>query len=835
MAVRYTCTVPAFNEDEFVIEIWDSAFSDTPVAFDIAEHSLVIDHKGGSERHDPLMPTECNFSMIIAGAATEALIDDMAAAAEGRFTVRVERNGSLYWCGVILADVGRYEDKYYPYNFDISATDGIGALKDVEYKNGSNSYTGDARLVSHILNCLNKLSHITTHYDASTEPLLLTALDWWEDSMTKTTDADPLYLTWADHATFYIYDNDSTDKKHRSCYEVLENILKTFGARITYNDGMYWVEQISVRSSDSFYGRRYSRDGTVLVTATYTTANTVDQTVSGSRMAGGSREFFPPLQLARVKFLTYTRQNYLAGYSFNDTDGTQTISKPVNYNGGAAVMNLTGGLQITYTNDAYTGNTTDQLIFVFEIRIVIGGKAVLRQYQIQNFSVNYFPSTWETDSGSTAISLAVPTWPTPAIGSTATYNFPVSYTTPPLIANGSNVTFEIELVNIKKYNGDSVFTGDFTITWTLNNPWLEIYSYGHPSLNEDLINYTSLNDDATNTAVYEVETLLGDGENPNTIGKLKIGTSSISLTDADVWGAGSDTPSMHIGELLSETIVGGQLVPILKHIGTFYGDFTAWRRFNDGTNTWLMLQARHNCLRNEIDGVWFETNYGTGYSTTKVKKTIKDPWLPGQHLTTIKSASSGSGTLPELVGNPSSTVLLPVASTSTTAEKAAGSVTSIPVGTLSSGDFGVGDSLTIVNPMSGTFDVLTVTSTSAAGATSIDVSGSLSDDYPIGSYIIKSTLSGTGAGVSVITNTITTGSNSVGVPAGKVLEYFTAIHGSSSGVLIVGTTNGGSEIMDYANFDTAGYVNQVMRYFSTATTIYFTGFTGSLTVKLKVA
>lgn len=836
MAVRFTCTVPSYNGAEFVIDIYDSAFSDTATEFDIAEDSLIIDRKGGQERHDPFQPTECSFTMMIAGATEEALITDLAGAAEGRFSVRIEKDGNLHWCGVILADIARLEDSYYPYHFEVTATDGIGALKDIEYKNGSNSYTGDARLVSHVLNCLGKLPHVATFYDASTEQFLRTSIDWWEDSMTKTAAADPLYLTWLSHATFYKYDSNTTDKRHRSCYEVLETVLKTFGARISFHEGTYWIEQISVRSSDSFYTRRYTRDGTALVHETYSTANTLNQTAAGARLRGGVREFFPPLQYARVEFLTYTRQNYLSGYAWNDGATSATIYKDVNYNGGSASMQLTGNLRITYTNDSYTGSTNDQLIFVFEIRIVIGGKAVLRQYTIQNFSVNYGNTTWETDTGSNAASIAVSTWPTPSTGNTATFNYPVSFSTPPLQASGTNMYFEIDLVNIKKYNGDSVFLGDFTISWTLENPWLEIYTYGHPSLNEDSIVYHSVNGSTTNSSIYEVETLAGDGENVNTIGKLKIGTSSAALTDAAVWGAGSDTPALHIGELLAETIIAGQLTPIKKAFGTFYGDFTVWRRFNDGTTSWLLLSGRYNCLRDEIDGEWFETNYGSsGYSTTKIKKQIKDPWLPPFHLGTIKGVNTGSGVDPELVANPQSTVLAPVANTATTSVKAAGSVTSLPVGTLSSGDFGVGDALTIVNPITGAYDTLSVTATSTTGDTDIAVTGTLSYDYPIGSYIIKSTLSGTGAGISVITNTITTGSNSVDVPAGKVLEYFTAIHATDSGVLIVGTTNGGSEILDYADFDTAGYVNQVMRYFDTATTLYFTGFTGSITIKMKVA
>jgi len=71
-------------------------------------------------------------------------------------------------------------------------------------------------------------------------------------------------------------------------------------------------------------------------------------------------------------------------------------------------------------------------------------------------------------------------------------------------------------------------------------------------------------------------------------------------------------------------------------------------------------------------------------------------------------------------------------------------VTSIPISEiLTDGDLYVGDTIAIINPLSGEWDELTVTATTEAGDTSIAVSGTLNANYPINSTIFKKPKIGT--------------------------------------------------------------------------------------------
>ncbi len=86
-------------------------------------------------------------------------------------------------------------------------------------------------------------------------------------------------------------------------------------------------------------------------------------------------------------------------------------------------------------------------------------------------------------------------------------------------------------------------------------------------------------------------------------------------------------------------------------------------------------------------------------------------------------------------------------------------------------------------------------------------------------------------GADPVSASITTGAPSVAIPAGKLLEKFVVI-GAASGTFSLGTTVSGTDLFESEPYDTNGAVFVIEKYFKTAGNIYFSGFTGTLTVKL---
>ena len=85
--------------------------------------------------------------------------------------------------------------------------------------------------------------------------------------------------------------------------------------------------------------------------------------------------------------------------------------------------------------------------------------------------------------------------------------------------------------------------------------------------------------------------------------------------------------------------------------------------------------------------------------------------------------------------------------------------------------------------------------------------------------------------VTISSATITGASNSMAIPAGRILSKVVVVSAGHDDFQL-GTTDGGSELVEDGQSSTAGEVYVLERYFVSSGTIYFTGMSGNLTVKL---
>ncbi len=85
--------------------------------------------------------------------------------------------------------------------------------------------------------------------------------------------------------------------------------------------------------------------------------------------------------------------------------------------------------------------------------------------------------------------------------------------------------------------------------------------------------------------------------------------------------------------------------------------------------------------------------------------------------------------------------------------------------------------------------------------------------------------------VSISSATINGGSNSMAIPAGRILSKVVVVS-SGHDEFALGTTNGGSELLEDGQSSSSGEVYVLERYFGSSGTIYFTGMAGNLNVKL---
>ena len=313
MAARFQTTVYNEKGRKIVVTIKDKVFSGMTYDFDTIGLQLQYDSESsqGQERFTPIIGSRCSLSLLINNNDLQTLLLDIGLAVEGRFTMELtayeddNTTVSFKWYGYIVTDLVEFEDipLSIGYQAQISAIDGLGWLKTLDYKSAVGPYNGQDTVVQHILNCLNQLDFVQENLVANSLPVLHTIFNWHENTTAYSANSDYSLLTVIQHRAFYHKDTKS-NYNYQSCYDVLKKICQTFGARLIFSGNQYWFIQVNEYSRTPATKRyfKYSALG-VQSAGTFTadlTISNIQTNLPGSdlmRLSGGKWTYYPSLKM----------------------------------------------------------------------------------------------------------------------------------------------------------------------------------------------------------------------------------------------------------------------------------------------------------------------------------------------------------------------------------------------------------------------------------------------------------------------------------------------------------------------------------------------------------
>lgn len=761
MAKRYTCTAPSYKGISYTIEIYDSLYAGGVTTFKAGPDLFTLNYANeNGKRWTPIIGSELSFTFYVEDSGGEQFMADIASGTINRFTVKVLSGSSIFWTGIITPSSTERDDYDYPISFDIRATCGISILKNIPYLNSGALYTGVASFKTHLINALGKLG--TTALYSSSDVFLRTSVDWWDTAVAVSNSTDPLDKYGVDHWTFYqFHTTGGVEDDVMSCYEVISEICKAMGARIYMMNGAFWVEQISYKTGN-FVSRNYTKTGSYLTFDSFSGSNVLNRTTTGARNIGGGGYFsyYPALRRVDVNYHSFARYNLFVGTQFVSNLTVQDVSRNLTYditdNSGTTTLKITGNMPVQITNNAFVISAQNPVNVVFKARIEFGGYRWTNTFTRVNNGVYFSTGAWTAAGLGGYFYFQCSFNVLPAIGAKISNFTPVSIITGPMIATGGSQVFSIELDSVQKayqifppesatITATSGPTGsplDLDVAYTVENIWIEVFDDGTPALREDVIAYPILGD----VDNYEKETIdvrIGGSVHPNLVGRVRRYTGS-AWVDATTWGTGGGTKLKTISALLGQLTIQGQNINIRKMRTTAFGSLTLYKRYRTDGIDWLMMGGRWNAQRDEFTGEFFELNYGPeGVASTPVKVIntggIKHPTTAGGgNGAVIVGAPTTSGNPGFNVSFPPS-VLDPLKNNTTASAIAKGaSISSLSVSVaLNGNDYAVGDIITIVNPVTGEKDDLTVTAAPIIGATSMLVSGTATAAYPQGAFLIK--------------------------------------------------------------------------------------------------
>lgn len=408
MASRFQTTVYNEKGRKIVVAIKDKVFSGMTYDFDTIGLQLQYDSESqqGQERFTPIIGSRCSLSLLINNNDLQTLLFDIGLAVEGRFTMELtayeddNTTVSFKWYGYIVTDLVEFEDVplVIGYQAQISAIDGLGWLKTLDYKSAVGPYNGQDTIVQHILNCLNQLDFVQENLVANSLPVLHTIFNWHENTIAYNAASDYSLLTVIQHRAFYHKDTKS-NYVYQSCYDVLKKICQTFGARLIFSGNQYWFIQVNEYSRTPATKRyfKYSALG-VQSAGTFTadlTISNIQTNLPGSdlmRLSGGKWTYYPALKNVVVRYNHFAKQNLLAGVEYNYATNTTpviTTTPTLDASNPDARLSYTGILG--FYAQALNPVNFEPFQFVFAVKVV----SIINSFPLQGFE----NANWTLGSG----------------------------------------------------------------------------------------------------------------------------------------------------------------------------------------------------------------------------------------------------------------------------------------------------------------------------------------------------------------------------------------------------------------------------------------------------
>ncbi len=197
----------------------------------------------GGDKYQPIVGSSVDIQMVY-----ESAIDDLFTEESQSIKVILRRDSTLKWNGFVSP--GQYHrmfnrPKHYA---TITATDGLGELKHIKFEDSNGDpYYGQEEEIVVIANILLKTGHSLDIYEA---------VSIFDQNHDTGADKSPLNQTYIYQEGYW---DEQTDERS-SCYEVLEDILRKYGATIR-TQSIWFIIRPNLYSLDTFTFRQFNSAG----------------------------------------------------------------------------------------------------------------------------------------------------------------------------------------------------------------------------------------------------------------------------------------------------------------------------------------------------------------------------------------------------------------------------------------------------------------------------------------------------------------------------------------------------------------------------------------------
>ena len=601
MAERLRTEMTSSLGTHWRFSLYDDSYASSYVSAPMNDFELAY-----NPSHDwlmsPIITSELSLHIYDDGTTgIDTAVTSIETSDEKNIRITMERDtGSgyeFYWAGIVLKDSIVRMNEPEPTHITIRAVCGITRLKDLEYEEATDgTYTTPQRQIQFVSDCLD-YSGLSTHWGVS-DDYIRESIDWYYKTFSYTTADSPLYVTRNDARQFVVESETSTSQR-KTCYEVLEAIMKLWGARIFLSNGAYYIQQVRNFDGTSHTERQFVK---ALSSPSSSTVTNRVQTVTSQPtsdkvrvMAGG--EFYRLAPLHEVKATVQPTKDIRYVKSgdqlFNDLNDPLNIEYDIGTirggSGSGKSLKITLVMwQRNLPNQTASGTNTDITITV---TLPTTGSTY---YLDQNATTGEL--SWSTSSADVTLTIPYTAWSSESVP----YPHAITLSTPEIpTTTATGCTVDIDLA----IDAPGANPGSDYYNWLMEDAriWIITDGEGEKDTEVRIENDTS-SDNSLSRKIDELWFNDLSTVSSNDAFECWDGTGWAASTDIE---AGFDTDTNLTYTMLYEHMAL-QRTPITKYRGTIDGYYEPWKYWEYGSLALVFLNGTLSGKMDEWTGEWFD-------------------------------------------------------------------------------------------------------------------------------------------------------------------------------------------------------------------------------------
>lgn len=248
--IKYTASAISKNGKTYGLIVYERDYVGASTTWELGTPAFVKNLIAQSDNvTEPFLATELQVNLLQGSIYN---LPDVQTFDDRKYFTTLIEDGSIIFYGFLINDSIQLPFTTGLQYINLSFTDGIGLLKNIEFQPDSYDTSTTMSLLDIVLSCLNKIDYNATVRLNVATSIFASGMQDRGDG----TQYEPLSQSYLPIRDFL-----KTDGTYVSCYEALEAILKAFEAQLIQSNGEWWFVSQYERDTTQLYYSRYNPNG----------------------------------------------------------------------------------------------------------------------------------------------------------------------------------------------------------------------------------------------------------------------------------------------------------------------------------------------------------------------------------------------------------------------------------------------------------------------------------------------------------------------------------------------------------------------------------------------